>query len=217
MAFLALVLSLLSTPLSPVHAADDCGFGKSRDLGEEFEDEEGNLYFELPDGSKIFQIDDESYEMEDGTSIEYGSWGECKPTSWSEEENEGNSAKFFAISMLSDEEEGVTNEFSSILLTCEKNRLTVEVNVEDARSTGSKGNGDYRMDQLRAKKFQYLARSAEESIAIIDTKTFMSDFLKAKGKVAFKIPTSQGIFTTAFPKGNLDTYRSKFAKAGCKF
>lgn len=216
-ALLALVLSLLSTPLSPVHAADDCGFGKSRDLGEEFEDEEGNLYYELPDGSKIFQIDDGNFEMEDGTSIEYGSWGECKPTSWSEEENEGNSAKFFAISMLSDEEEGVTNEFSSILLTCEKNRLTVEVNVEDARSTGSKGNGDYRMDQLRAKKFQYLARSAEESIAIIDTKTFMSDFLKAKGKVAFKIPTSQGIFTTAFPKGNLDTYRSKFAKAGCKF
>ncbi|MBM3719313.1 MAG: hypothetical protein FJW51_01630 [Actinobacteria bacterium] len=217
MAFLALVLSLLSAPLSPVHAADDCGFGKSRDLGEEFEDEEGNLYYELPDGSKIFQIDDENYEMEDGTSIEYGSWGECKPTSWSEEENEGSSAKFFAISMLSDEEEGVTNEFSSILLTCEKNRLTVEVNVEDARSAGSKGNGDYRMDRLRAKKFQYLARSAEGSIAIVDTKGFMSDFLKAKGKVAFKIPTSQGIFTTAFPKGNLDTYRSKFAKAGCKF
>lgn len=216
-ALLALVLSLLSTPLSPVHAADDCGFGKSRDLGEEFEDEEGNLYYELPDGSKVFQIDDENYEMEDGTPIEYGSWGECKPTSWIEEENEGNSAKFFAISMLSDEEEGVTNEFSSILLTCEKNRLTVEVNVEDARSAGSKGNGEYRMDRLRAKKFQYLAKSAEESIAIIDTKAFMSDFLKAKGKVGFKIPTRQGIFTTAFPKGNLDTYRSKFAKAGCKF
>ena len=214
---IALLLSLLSIPLSTAFAADDCGFGKSRDLGEEFEDEDGNLYYELPDGSKIFEIDEENYEMEDGTPIEYGTWGECKPTSWSEEENEGNSAKFFSISMLSDEEEGVTNEFSSILLTCEKNRLTVEVNVEDARSAGSKGNGEYRIDRLRAKKFQYLSRGADESIAIADTKSFISDLLKAKSKVSFKIPTTSGTFVTAFPKGNLDAFRSKFAKAGCRF
>jgi hypothetical protein len=213
----ALLLSILIIPVSSVVAADDCGFGKSRDLGEEFEDEAGNLYYELADGSKIFQVDEDNYEKEDGTAIEYGSWGDCKPTSWSEEENESNSSKFFAISMLSDEEEGVTNEFSSILLTCEKNRLTVEINVDDARSTGSKGNGEYRTDRLRAKKFQYLARSGQESIAIVDTKTFMSDLVKAKVKVAFKIPTSSGIFTTAFPKGNLDLYRPKLAKAGCRF
>ena len=215
--FFSLLLSLLAIPVGSVIAADDCGFGKSRDLGEEIEDEDGNLVYKLPDGSKITQVDEESYEREDGTPIEYGSWGECKATSWSEEENEGNAAKFFSVSMLSDEEEGVTNEFSSILLTCEKNRLTVEVNVEDARSAGSKGNGEYRVDRLRAKKFQYLSRSGDESIAIVDTKTFINDLIKAKSKVAFKIPTSSGIFTTAFPKGNLEIFRSKFAKAGCKF
>lgn len=213
----ALLLSSLILPISLAHAADDCGFGKSRDLGEEFEDDEGMLYYELPDGSKVFQVDEESYELEDGTSVEYGSWGECKPTEWSEEENEGNSAKFLSISMLYDEEDGVVNEFSSILLTCEKNRLTIEVNVEGAKSTGAKGSGEYRIDRLRAKKFQYLARPSDESIFIVDTKTFMTDFLKAKGKVAFKIPTNDGTFTTAFPKGNLDFYRPKFSKAGCRF
>ena len=190
--FFALLLSLLALPVGSVVAADDCGFGKYRDWGEESEDE-------------------------DAPPVDNGSYGECKATIWSEEENEENVPKFFSISMLSDEEEGVTNEFSSILLTCEKNRLTVEVNVEDAKSAGSKGNGEYRMDGLRAKKFQYLSRSGDESITIVDTKTFMTDIIKAKSKVAFKIPTSSGIFTTAFPKADLNSYRSKFAKAGCKF
>lgn len=214
---MALLLPLILFPNSAANSADDCGFGKSRDLGEEFEDDEGFIYYELPDGSKVFQVDEESYELEDGTSVEYGSWGECKSTEWSEEENEGSSSKFLSISMLYDEEEGVVNEFSSILITCEKSRLTIEVNVEGARSSGSRGNGEYRIDRLRAKKFQYLVRPSDESIFIVDTKAFMTDLSKGKSKVAFKIPTSDGTFTTAFPKGNLDFYRTKFTKAGCRF
>lgn len=213
----ALLASLLSSSPLIARAADGCGFGKSKDLGEQFVDEDGFEYYELPDGSKIFQVDDDRYEKDDGSEIEYGSWGECKPTSWNEEEEDSPSSKFIAISMLADEEDEVANEFSSILLTCAKNRLDVEINVEDAKSSGSKGSGEYRMDKSKAKKFQYLAKAPFESVTLLDAQGFIKDLLRSKTKVAFKIPTKSGTFVTGFPRGNLESFRASFAKAGCRF
>lgn len=185
------------------NAADGCGFGQSHDYPEYVEKDDG---YYLPDGTKIPNLINWMDENEF-----------CAPTKWSlTKENDGFS-KSTSIVMYPDDEDPNSDGFSPIQIFCVKKKIQVYVWVEYADAFGWSGTGQVKFDKSGAKQVSYFLQKDFDGVVLKDSKTFMSNLVKAKSKFAFKIPNVDGYETIVYPKGNILEYRKVFAKEGCKF
>lgn len=187
-ALLAILMAFIFTFPTRAGAADDCGFGY--------------------ENFSLFSLDGET---------EIDSEEKCRITTWSFSESDDGFAKYFSISMSPDDEDETNTGISDIQIFCDKKKIEVYVWVAYADSYGWKGSGQVRFDSGAPKKLPYLLQKDFDGIVVAEPKTFMQNLVKAKSKVAFKIPTVDGYEVLVYPKGNLLKFRPIFGKAGCKF
>ena len=105
---------------------------------------------------------------------------------------------------------------SGIYVSCEKKKLSVYLSIEYANSRVWRGIGQYKIDSGKISNFPYTVTRNFNGIYLDNPKTFIADLVKAKNKFTFKVSSSNGS-VLSFPKNDFLSYRSKFAKLGCKF
>lgn len=215
---LTVLLISASIPSIPAYAADDCGFGLERDLGENDMDGTGN--YTLPDGTKATLQQgffDELYKLSDGSLVEYGQWGKCEVTTWNYDKKRDGFSNAISISMDPEEDEENNTGYSGVEIFCDKKRISIYVWVEYANAYGWSGSGQIKFDSASPKKFEYWLQKDFDGVVLKDSKNFMRNLVMAKERFSFKIPTVNGYEVLVYPKGNILKYRTTFAKAGCKF
>ena len=142
---------------------------------------------------------------------------ECVTTQWSLESSDDGFDNFISIRMFPDEEDTNNVDLTSMTIVCEKKKLYVNIYTEYADSFAWKGFGQVRFDEGSPRKFSYQVFRNFNGVQLTDSKSFLTNLVKAKNKFSFKIPNVNGYELMIYPKGNLLTYRSTFKKMGCKF
>lgn len=202
------------------NAADGCKFGQYRETGDE--DSDGN--YVLPNGDVVTlseETDDDGediYLLPDGTEVSYLAWGECLNMEWFTDTTKDGFSNKFELTMFGDIENSEIGDITTELLTitCENKKLSVSLLISLADRVGNRGKGEYRFDKGPILTLNYFAGPKYEGPTFENPRNFLASFLQSK-KVAFKIKTWRGTQYPMFPKANLSSFRSKFAKLGCKF
>ena len=146
-----------------------------------------------------------------------GNLVECAPMEWTYSKSNDGFSNYFSIRISPDDSDSTNTGYSDLEIFCDKKKIEVYVWVEYADSQRWKGSGQVRFDSGTPKKLPYILQKDFDGIVVVETKTFMQNLVKAKTKVAFKIPTVDGYEVLVYPKANLLKYRSIFSKSGCKF
>ena len=131
-----------------------------------------------------------------------------------EEEDDGF-RKYFSISINPDSE--FSSESTSIQIFCDKKKIEIYVWTKYANSFGWYGTGEFKIDNRAPKKISYRVQKDFDGVVFSNSKSFMSELVKAKEKFAVKIPKVGGYDVMVYPKANLMEYRNTFRSAGCKF
>ena len=190
---IGLVLSNVLFHQLPAIAADECGFGNTQTY--------------LSEDSDTYDEDDEYIE----------DIYDCVQSTWTFENFNDGFSKYFSVYIEPDNDDVTNTGSDTVQIYCDKKKIQIYVWVEYADSIGWSGTGQFRFDGSPPKKFSYFLQKDFDGITLKDSKTFMQSLVKSKTKFSFKIPTVNGYEVLVYPKANIIDYRSRFAKAGCKF
>jgi hypothetical protein len=172
------------------------------------------LFVSLTNIASAIADEDDLPDCGFGYGIDYRDLS-CYPFTWDYEEEDDGFVKYFSISMDPDSE--FSSGSASIQIFCDKKKIEVYVWTEYANSFGWTGTGEFKIDNLAPKKISYRLQKDFEGVMLSNSKSFMSELVKAKEKFAVKIPKVGGYDVMVYPKANLMEYRKKFSSAGCKF
>ena len=137
----------------------------------------------------------------------------CRIIQWEYEKFDDGFDKYISISMSSNN----GNDAGDVQIYCDKKKISGYVWIPYADSFGWSGSAQLRFDSSSAKKVNYLVQKDFDGIVLKDSKSFMSQLVRAKVNFGFKVPTVDGYETVSYYKGNLLEFRSIFARSGCKF
>jgi hypothetical protein len=109
---------------------------------------------------------------------------------------------------------------TTLQIQCRNRRLNVYVSTDpldmypDTNLRGV-GTAQVRIDSKKIQNFTYEKQSDYSGVLFSNSKKLTTAILSGKSKIRIKIGGINGYNVSAFPKGDLASYASKFKKKGC--
>ena len=142
----------------------------------------------------------------------------CEPAKWTlNESDDGFSSSFYIYISPHPGPNSSANQEDWVSISCSKKQLSVIVLYEYPYTVGWSGKGQVLFDKGKASTFKFTVSRDFRYFSLDSPKDFLAKLTKAKTSFSLKVPLVSGSKLGSYAKGDLNAYRAKFAKAGCKF
>jgi hypothetical protein len=142
----------------------------------------------------------------------------CEPATWKyEKSSDGFSSSFYIYATPHPGPNSSAGPEDWVVISCEKKSLSIFVLYAYPYSVGWSGQGQVLFDSGKPSAIKYRVNRDFKSFTVTSPKEFLAKLVKAKTSFSLKIPLVSGTKLGTYAKGDLLSYRTTFAKAGCKF